>query len=74
MISPQATKSQLEWGELKFYKKGSVKKTKTSIKRSRVFEIALEGGTGKRMVERMEILLERASIIQSFCHAKGNIQ
>ena len=29
-------------------------------------------GNGK--VERMEILLRRASIIQCFCHAKGNIQ
>ena len=48
LISPQATKSQLEWSQLKFYKvwnkKGSVKKRKTSNNRSRVFEIALEGG------------------------------
>ena len=29
-------------------------------------------GNGK--VEGMEILLERASIIQCFCHAKGNIE
>ena len=31
-----------------------------------------EGGNGK--VEGMEILLGRASIIQCFCHAKGDIQ
>ena len=47
LISPQATKSQLEWSQLKFYKvwnkKRSVKKRKTSNNRSRVFEIALEG-------------------------------
>ena len=49
LISPQATKSQLEWSQLKFYKvwnkKGSVKKRKTSNNRSRVFKIALEGGS-----------------------------
>ena len=49
MISTQTTKSQLEWSQLKVYKagnkKGSVKKRKTSNNnRSRVFEIALEGG------------------------------
>ena len=46
-----------------------MKKRKTSNNRSRVFEIALEGGR-----EGMEILLGRASIIQFFCHARGNIQ
>ena len=48
MISTYVIKSQLEWSQLKFYKvgnkKGSVKKRKTSIKRSRVFQIALKGG------------------------------
>ena len=73
MIGPQATKPQLERGESKFYRKRSVKKRKTGINRSRVFEIASrEAGNGK--VEGMEILLGRASIIQCFCNAKGNIQ
>ena len=80
LISPQATKSQLEWGQLKFYKvwnkKGSVKKRKTGINRSKVFKIALEGGRegGNRKEDGMEILLGRASIIQCFCHTKGKIQ
>ena len=47
LIISQAIKSQLKWGQLKFYEvwneKGSVKKRKTSNNRSRVFEIALEG-------------------------------
>ena len=42
------TKSQLEWGQVKFYKtsikRGSDKKIKTSIQESRVFQIALKGG------------------------------
>ena len=54
-------------------KKESVKKRKTSINSSRAFKIALEGGKDWK-VEGMEILLGRASIIQFFCHAKGNIQ
>ena len=37
-------KPQLEWGKLKFYKKGGVRKRKTGINRRRVFKIALEGG------------------------------
>ena len=45
---PKVTKSQLEWSQLKFYKvynkKSRVKKRKTSNDRSRVFEVALEGG------------------------------
>ena len=45
---PKATKSQLERSQLKFYKvcnkKRRVKKRKTSNDRSRVFEVALEGG------------------------------
>ena len=40
----EATKSQLESKELKFYKKGSVEKRKASTNRSRVFKLALEGG------------------------------
>ena len=44
LVSSQATKSQTKWGQLKFCKvwnkKGSVKKRKTSIKRTRVFQIA----------------------------------
>ena len=48
MISAQATKFNLELGQLKFnkvwYKKGSTKKRKTRKNRSMVFETALEGG------------------------------
>ena len=48
MVNPQATKSQLEWSQFKFIKfemkKGTVRKRETSKNRSRVFEIALEGG------------------------------
>ena len=48
LISPQAKIFQLERIQLKFYKvwnkKGSVKKRKTRINRSRVLKIALEGG------------------------------
>ena len=44
LIILQAMKSQLEWGKLKFYKKGGVRKRKTGINRRRVFKIALEGG------------------------------
>ena len=46
LISPQATESQLEWGQVKLYtawsKKGSSKKIKTSIKKNRFLQIALE--------------------------------
>ena len=70
LIGPQSYKFPIEWSQLKFYKvwnkNGSVKR-KTSNNRTRVFEIALEGGNGK--VEGIEILLGRASIIQCFCHA-----
>ena len=57
---------------LEILQKRSVEKRETSINRNRVFKIALEGGKGK--MEEMEILLGKASIIQCFSHAKGNIQ
>ena len=47
--------SQGEWGQLKFYKvsnlkrKGSGKKMKTSIKESKVFQIALKGGESRNV-------------------------
>ena len=37
-------KSQLEWGNLKFYNKSGCKKEKNGHYRRRVFKIALEGG------------------------------
>ena len=41
---PGSTNSSVvSWNLIKFGEKGSVKKRKTSINRSRVFEIALEG-------------------------------
>ena len=47
LIGPQSYKFPIEWSQLKFYKvwnkNGSVKR-KTSNNRTRVFEIALEGG------------------------------
>ena len=71
LISLQATKSLLEEGQLKFHKisnkKGSVKKNKTSIKRRRVFKIALKDGGNRKFASE-------CLAIQCFCHAKGNIQ
>ena len=64
LIISQAIKSQLKWGQLKFYEvwneKGSVKKRKTSNNRSRVFEIALEG---RREWNRGELGLFNASVM-----------
>ena len=72
LIISQAIKSQLKWGQLKFYEvwneKGSVKKRKTSNNRSRVFEIG--------RIEGMEKWREWKFFLgelQSF-NAEGNIQ
>ena len=63
LISWQAMKSQLERSQVKFHKvwkKGSWKKKKNTHKNWKV--------------QRTKILLGRTLIIQSFCHAKDNIQ
>ena len=74
LIISEAMKSKLEYGQLKFYKiwnkKVSGKKRKASVKRGRVFLIALKGGEGGSV----ESLLRGILNIQCFCHAEDNIQ
>ena len=54
LTNSEVTKSQLEWAQLKLYKiwnkKRSVKEMKMSIKRCRVFKIALKGGKNGNFV------------------------
>ena len=78
-LAHKARNFQLEWSPVEIFKvwckKGSVKKRKTSNNRSRVFEIALEGGReGMERWGGIETLIGRDWNIRCFCHAKGNIQ